>query len=102
MKKAKLFGKKDDAYFDYWSLAHISSFVLITYFFLIHLTPFWSFIWFLIIAYGWEFLEQLLENDKKFFQAIFSSHECWENRWVGDPISDFVGYILVYLYFFIR
>ena len=99
MKKLKLFGRKSEAIFDYWSLGHAFFYFMVTKFFLIAYTLEHALLIFVVINYVWEFIERAMEDyDHKRKKIFFKERECWMNRYVGDLISGLFGFFLGYFY----
>ncbi len=96
-KKIKIIGNKTNALFDEWSFVHATTFFILTKLFLIKLEIFTAILLLIVLAYGWESIERYLENQNKLFQKYFKEKECWANRYIGDPISNTIGFILAYL-----
>ncbi len=91
----KLFGKKTEAVFDWWTVGHIGLFYFITKLFLLEL-PFERAILILIgLGFGWEMIERILENwdhHKRFFKE----KEGWLNRYIGDISADIAGFLMAW------
>lgn len=92
----KIFGKKTDAIFDYWSLAHVSFYYIITRLFLMEVGPLEGIIAVLIFSYSWEFLEIELESNNELFKKYLKGKEIWWNRYIGDPLSNLIGFFIAY------
>jgi len=95
----KLFGKKSEAIFDFWSFGHICFYFLLAKFFLKPLSLEHALLIFVAIAYIWEFIERTLESyDQKRKKIFFKEKECWMNRYVGDLLSGLFGFLMGYFF----
>jgi len=97
--KVKLWGKKSEAIFDYWSIGHTIWFYVIVKLFLQSYSLERALLICIIIAFSWEFIERALEDfDQKRKKVFFKEKECWLNRYVGDVISGLAGFFIGYFY----
>ena len=97
--KIKLWGKKSEAVFDYWSFGHFIWFYFLTRFFFGSYSIERALLICIIIAYVWEVIERWLEDyDQKRKKVFFKEKECWMNRYVGDLISGLAGFFIGYFY----
>ncbi len=96
-KKIKIFGNKTNALFDGWSFIHAGSFYMLTVIFLVKLDLLTAILALLVLAFGWEAIERYLEEHNKLFKKYFKEKECWANRYIGDPLSNTIGFVLAYL-----
>ena len=97
--KIKLFGRKSEAIFDYWSFGHILFYFLFAQFVLKAFSLERALLIFVVTAYIWEFIERTMENfDHNRKKILFKEKECWMNRYVGDLISGLAGFLVGYFF----
>lgn len=97
--RIKLFGKKSEALFDYWSFGHAGLYLVLTKFYLYQFSLEKALLIAIIIAYGWEIIERTLESwDYNHKKRFFKEKECWMNRYIGDVISGLLGFFIGYFY----
>ena len=99
----KIFGKKNVATFDYWSLAHIFNGYLLSLYLLRKMKFYMALITMFGLGAGWELMETGIEalkyNTKnKTIKKIlkYKERESCLNRCVGDIASDMAGFFLAY------
>ncbi len=87
----KIFGKKNQAMFDKWSLGHILFYYGFTKFLLLPLNFWYALLIVLVIGFIWEVVEIYLENSPN---QWFDEKEIWHNRFIGDFLSNLSGFLL--------
>ncbi|MBN2096276.1 hypothetical protein JW752_02640 [Candidatus Peregrinibacteria bacterium] len=98
-KKTKLFGRKSEAVFDFWSVGHAGLYFVLTKFYLYQFPLEKALLIAVVIAYTWEFIERTMEDyDFNRRKVFFKEKECWMNRYVGDLISGLFGFFVGYFY----
>ena len=77
---------------DWWAIPHIAFFIFIGST-ISAFRPKWAWwkhlLWFLPLAFGWEFAEHFLQ--RAYPDAWSNVIEHWSNAWVLDPLTDLVG-----------
>lgn len=98
-----LFGDQKEAIFDWWSLEHLlvgfiigSFFIKTKFLFTKNIKKFVLII--LILAFGWEIFEIMMEYGKVDLTIAQwkNGHEHWLNRFLRDPVMNTLGSLLAY------
>ena len=86
----KWFGKRGVAFFDFWTIIHLSFWIVVgTIFTMVGVAHEW-WIWPLALAgaYVWEFVETAIEH---FWPKRVLTWEGKVNRWISDPLMALIG-----------
>lgn len=91
----KIFGKKTEAVFDWWTFGHIVLCYLVTKLFLLGMSFERAILILIAIGFAWEFIERVLE-EYDHHKRFFKEKEGWMNRYIGDILANIVGFLLAW------
>lgn len=94
----KIFGKKNEAMFDWWSLGHLVLYYVLAKLFLLQFPFFTAIIILICIGYIWEVIERAFENSEHKWFRGFDEKESWANRYIGDILANISGFLLAWFY----